>query len=273
SLLKRIYDTPDPRIEELALQPPELVTLKNRDGIDLYGAIYRPSGHFGEGPYPTVISVYGGPHAQTVSNQWGVTAGMRDQYLASLGFLVFRLDNRGMARRGVEFEGWIKHRLAYYEVMDQVDGVKYLVGRGLADPERVGIFGWSYGGYMSLMCLTQEPDIFKTAVAGAPVSDQDGYDTHYTERYMGTPKSNRDGYKKSSVFPYVKNMKGKLLLIHGLIDENVHFRHTARLINALIAEGKPYDLLLLPDSRHGPRKPADIIYLTKRLGDYFLENL
>ena len=175
---------------------------------------------------------------------------MRAQAFSRLGYLVFMLDNRGSARRGLAFEGALKHHMGPPEVDDQVDGVRWLVAQGLADPERVGIIGWSYGGYMAAMCLLRAPETFQVAVAGAPVTDWDGYDTHYTERYMGTPQSNPEGYRDSSVLAYVENLQGHLLLVHGLIDENVHFRHTARLINALIRARKKYDLLLFPDERH-----------------------
>ncbi len=255
------------------LPTPELVTLQNRSGVILYGAIYRPPASFGEGPFPTIVSTYGGPHAQRVANSWGLTVDMRPQYLASLGFLVFKLDNQGSARRGLAFEAPIKHNLGDVEVQDQVDGVRWLIAQGLADAQRVGIYGWSYGGYMAAMCLARAEDVFKTAVSGAPVTHWDGYDTCYTERYMGTPQTNPDGYATSSVMAHVDKMDGKLLLVHGLIDENVHFRHTARLINGLIAARKRYDLLIFPDGRHGPRKPADRIYLEERLRDFFLENL
>jgi dipeptidyl-peptidase-4 len=274
STLRTLYECSDPRVDELALQPPESVTLQSRDGVTLYGAIYRPSASFGEGPYPTIVSVYGGPHAQFVFNGWDrMTVDMRAQYLCSLGFLVFKLDNRGSARRGLDFEGVIKHDLGNIEVQDQVDGVNWLIAQGLADPNRVGIYGWSYGGYMAAMCLAQAPDTFKVAVAGAPVTHFDGYDTYYTERYMGTPQSNPTGYEESSVMHHVEDITGKLLLIHGLIDENVHFRHTARLINALISARKPYDLLLFPDERHMPRKLADRVYMEERIRDYFVQHL
>jgi dipeptidyl-peptidase-4 len=159
------------------------------------------------------------------------------------------------------------------EVQDQVDGVRWLVAQGLGDPARVGIYGWSYGGYMAVMCLARAPETFKVAVAGAPVTHWDGYDTHYTERYMGTPQSNPEGYRTSSVMAHVDAIQGKLLLVHGLIDENVHFRHTARLINALIRARKPYDLLLFPDERHMPRRLEDRIYMEERIRDFFVENL
>ena len=271
--LCEIHTPDDPRIVALKLTPPELVHFENQDGTVLYGAIYRPPQRFGDGPFPTLIYVYGGPNHQMVSNSWSMTVTMRAQYLSSLGFLVFALDNHGSARRGLNFEGMIKHRLGYFEVRDQVEGVQWLVQQGLTDPARVGIFGWSYGGFMAAMCLLRAPETFKVAVAGAPVAAWDGYDTHYTERYMGTPQSNPEGYRESSVTHYAGQLKGKLLLIHGLIDENVHFRHTARLINALIRARKPYDLMLFPDERHMPRKLEDRVFMEERIRDYFLENL
>jgi dipeptidyl-peptidase-4 len=137
----------------------------------------------------------------------------------------------------------------------------------------VGIYGWSYGGYMATMCLARAPGTFRVAVAGAPVSHMDGYDTHYTERYMGTPQSNPAGYEASSLMHHVEHITGKLMLVHGLIDENVHFRHTARLINALIAARKPYELLLFPDERHMPRKLEDRVYMEERIRDFFVEHL
>ncbi|MGB4868394.1 MAG: prolyl oligopeptidase family serine peptidase, partial [Candidatus Promineifilaceae bacterium] len=266
-----IYANDDPRLPRLTLQPPEIVTLPSRDGVELIGAMYRPS--VGVGPFPAIVHVYGGPHAQMVTDSWRITANMRAQYLAQQGFLVFMLDNRGSARRGLAFEGWIKGRMGIIEVQDQVDGVRWLVAQGLADPARVGIYGWSYGGYMAAMCLAQAPDTFKVAVAGAPVTHYDGYDTHYTERYMGTPQANPDGYTAGSVMAYVDKLTGKLLLVHGLIDENVHFRHTARLINALIRARKPYDLLLFPNERHSPRGLADRIFMEEQIRDYFVRNL
>lgn len=271
--LATIFDERDPRIDALALDPPELVSLSSRDGVTLHGAIFRPPAQFGPGPYPTLVQVYGGPHAQTVTNSWSLTIGMRAQYLRSQGFLVFLLDNRGSARRGLAFEGAIKHNMGHLEVDDQVDGVRWLVAQGLADAARVGVYGWSYGGYMAAMCLARAPETFKVAVAGAPVTHWDGYDTHYTERYMGMPQENAQGYAEGSVIGHVGNITGKLMLIHGLIDENVHFRHTARLINALIKARKPYDLFLFPDERHMPRALADRVYMEERIRDYFVEHL
>ncbi|MBV1860640.1 MAG: S9 family peptidase, partial [Nannocystaceae bacterium] len=232
--------------------------------------IYKPAG---EGPFPTMVSVYGGPHAQRVQNDWSLTVDLRAQYLRSLGILVFKLDNRGAARRGLEFEGAIKHDMGNLEVQDQVDGVAWLVEQGLTQPEHVGIYGWSYGGYMSAMALARAPETFKVGIAGAPVSHWDGYDTHYTERYMGLPQANTEGYEQSAVMAHVDNITGKLMLVHGLIDENVHFRHTARLINALIAAKKRYELLLFPDERHMPRRKDDLVYMEQQIRDFILGNL
>jgi dipeptidyl-peptidase-4 len=273
SLITEIFTKPDPRVETLLLQPPEIVSLENHHGERLYGAIFLPPPEFGDGPHPALVQVYGGPHAQSVADSWKLTTNMRAQFLSSLGFLVFLLDNRGSARRGLDFEAALYRRMGLVEVEDQVAGVQWLVAQGLADPQRVGIYGWSYGGYMALMCLAQAPETFQAAVAGAPVTDWDGYDTHYTERYMGSPQSNPAGYRASSVMAHVENLRGQLMLVHGLIDENVHFRHTARLINALIHERKPYDLLLFPDERHMPRKPADRLYMEQLIADFFTKHL
>ncbi len=273
ALLATIYDAVDPRIDALELKPPGLVEFESRDGETLYGALYLPPERFGSGPHPVLVSVYGGPHAQRVTHSWGMTVDMRAQYLRNLGFLVLKVDNRGSARRGLAFEGALKHNMGDVEVRDQVDGVNWLVSEGLADPEYVGVYGWSYGGYMAAMCLARAPETFKVAVAGAPVTHWDGYDTHYTERYMGTPATNPEGYAASSVIAHVAGIEGRLLIVHGLIDENVHFRHTARLVNALIRARKPYDLLLFPDERHMPRGLADRIYMEERIRDYLLEHL
>lgn len=259
----------DPRCAALAR--PELIELQNRDGVTLHGAFYRARGV--EGPAPLVVHVYGGPHAQRVQRNWRQTIDMRAQVLGERGFHVLRLDNRGSAFRGLAFETPLRHETGRVEVDDQVDGVRFLVERGDVDPKRVGIVGWSYGGYMSLMSLARAPETFRVAVSGAPVTHWDGYDTHYTERYMGLPAENAEGYRESSVMANVEKLEGRILLIHGLIDENVHFRHTARLINALIEADKDYDLLVFPNERHMPRGDHDRAYLERRIVEYFERHL
>jgi dipeptidyl-peptidase-4 len=267
SLRREVYRNEDPRIKSLDLRKPEFFTLPSSDGlVTLQGALWKPNSEkFGPGPYPTVVSVYGGPHVQKIANSWGAVADMRAQFLRSKGYLVLSVDNRGSSRRGLKFEGAIKHDMGNLEVVDQVAGVKHCIKMGFTDSARVGIYGWSYGGYMAAMALAKEPDVFHAAISGAPVTHWDGYDTHYTERYMGTPQTNPGGYHRSAVMEHVARMRGKLLLVHGLLDENVHFRHTARLINALIKERKPYELLLFPDERHTPRGLGDRVFMEEQL--------
>ena len=181
------------------------------------------------------------------------------------------MDNRGSSRRGHAFEAALNRSLGDVEVRDQVDGVVFAAASWPeeVDATRVGVTGGSYGGYMTLRCLTEAPDVFRAGVAVAPVTDWDGYDTAYTERYMGTPKDNPKGYEASSVLNRVADLRGDLLVIHGMLDENVHFRHTARLATALIAAAKPFALLPLPGERHSTRRPADRRYVAERMADFF----
>jgi dipeptidyl-peptidase-4 len=270
-----IFKNEDPLIDQFAVPPPEFVTFPSMDGkVTLQAALYKPDPKvYGPGPYPTVVSCYGGPHVQFVSNSWSMTVDLRAQAMCSRGCLVVKVDNRGSNRRGLDFEAPVKHDMGNIEVEDQAAGVRWAVAEGLADESRVGIYGWSYGGYLSAICLAKAPGVFKCAVSGAPVTSWDGYDTCYTERYMGTPESSPKGYKSSSVMEFVDGMKGDLLLVHGLIDENVHFRHTARLINALIAAQKPYQLLLFPNERHSPRSQKDREYMEERIWAFIKQSL
>lgn len=265
---------PDERVTTLRLQPPRLIEATTRDGERLHGAVYLPPELLPDSKAPVIVSVYGGPGPQMVQDAWRMTASMRSQYLAQQGFIVFVLDNRGSARRGLAFEGALYRNMGEIEVRDQVDGVRWL-GEHLpqADMSRVGVYGWSYGGYMALMCLLRAPDVFKVAVAGAPVTAWDGYDTHYTERYMGTPQNNPEGYRAGSVMTYVDQMRGNVLLVHGMIDENVHFRHTGRLITKLIEAGKPYEIQLYPEERHSPRREEDRIFMEERIAEFFRRHL
>ncbi|KAL7230007.1 hypothetical protein ACSBR2_008536 [Camellia fascicularis] len=276
SLIMPLYEQPFtiPRFKRLQLEPPEIFQIQANDGTILYGALYKPDvTKFGPPPYKTLINVYGGPSVQLVCDSWTNTVDMRAQYLRSKGILVWKLDNRGTARRGLKFEGSLKYNVGHIDAEDQVIGAEWLIKQGLAKVGHIGLYGWSYGGYLSAMSLARFPDIFSCAVSGAPVTSWDGYDTFYTEKYMGLPSENREGYKLSSVMHHVDKIKGKLLLVHGMIDENVHFRHTARLVNALVATGKPYELLIFPDERHMPRRLQDRIYMEERVWDFIEKNL
>jgi dipeptidyl-peptidase 4 len=262
------------RAHDLGLAPPDLIQLQTRDGETLHAAVYRPQGLAAGQQAPVVVDVYGGPHAQQVVNAWGLTVDLRAQYFAEHGFLVLVVDNRGSARRGLAFEAALHRTMGGVEVRDQTDAVRALASRyPEADLNRVGVYGWSYGGYMALMCLARAPETFKAAVAGAPVTHWGGYDTHYTERYMGTPENNPDGYRSGSVMEHVKDIRGPLLIVHGMIDENVHFRHTGRLVTALIREGIPHELLPFPEERHGPRSEKDRAFLERRIFEFLQDAL
>lgn len=254
----------------LGLRPPEPRTLAAADGTPLDAALYRPDG---APPWPLVVSVYGGPHAQRVLDDWSLTADLRAQYLAQRGYAVLVVDNRGAANRGLAFEAHLHRRMGTVEIDDQAAAVEQLAAEGLADRGRVGIYGWSYGGYLACMALMRAPGLFRAGVAGAPVAAWDGYDTAYTERYMGTPADNPDGYREAALATHAASLRGGLLLVHGLVDENVHFRHTARLIEALTAADREYGLLLFPEERHMPRAAAGLEYLERRLVAWFDEHL
>jgi len=159
------------------------------------------------------------------------------------------------------------------EVDDQVDGVRWLAQRAPIDTQRVGVYGWSYGGYLTCMLLMRASEVFAVGVAGAPVTHWDGYDTHYTERYLGHPGVNPDGYARGAVLAHAADLEGKLLLVHGLVDENVHFRHTARLLVALTIAQKDYDLVVFPEERHMPRAAQDLEYLERRVVGYLTRHL
>ncbi len=258
--------------EALQLQPPELFTVAAPDGATLYAAFYHPN-HPVSSRAPLIVSVYGGPHVQQVNDSWGLTVDLRAQYLAQHGYAVLKLDNRGSARRGHRFEAAVLSDLGNIEIQDQVRGVRAAVNRFRLDGSRVGVYGWSYGGYMATMCLLRAPDVFRVAVAGAPVTDWGGYDTHYTERYMRTPEENPDGYRASSALTHVRALQGRLMIVHGMIDENVHFRHTVRLVDALIAAGKTFRLLPFPRERHMPRREEDRCFMEEQVLEHLRQHL
>ena len=250
---------------EVDLATPELRTFKSRGAVTLHAMLTKPV----KLPAPLIVYVYGGPHVQLVQDAWAYAVDLRAQYLAKQGFLVMRVDNRGSSRRGHLFEKTIYRRMGTIEVEDQVDGVRWAQSQGLVDRDRIGIYGWSYGGYMTLMCMAKASEVFKVGVAGAPVTSWDGYDTHYTERYMDTPQENPDGYRDGSVMTHVDKLRGRLMLVHGMIDENVHFRHTARLLDAMAKADKPVDLLIYPEERHMPRSENDRRNMESRIVEYF----
>jgi len=210
----------------------------------------------GGAPPPTVVWVYGGPHWQYVRNEWEVTSYGLRQYLAQHGAAVLVVDNRGTETRGLAFESAVHRRMGSNEVADQATALRQLAERGELDLGGVGVTGGSYGGFMSIMAMALEPELFRTAVAVAPVSEWTGYDTAYTERYLGLPSENLDGYRESSAITHVDQVHGDLLLIHGTIDENVHLRHSERLVAAFREAGREVELVTLPEQRHRTRGEA-----------------
>lgn len=260
---------------DLSLHCPELFTHCISSGDILFAMVFKPHNFEKDKKYPTVLNVYGGPEVQLVSNTFKGMRQLRMHMLAAQGYCVVAIDSRGSQHRGIQFESHLRGRMGTVELSDQVEVLQWLSDTlGYIDMSRVAIHGWSYGGYLSLMGLAQHPSIFKIAVAGAPVTSWSLYDTGYTERYMDLPQHNAIGYKLGSILNYVKLLpeeENRLLIIHGLIDENVHFHHTSSLINALVRHCKPYQLQVYPNERHSLRSlDASKHYETTLLS--FLQN-
>jgi dipeptidyl-peptidase-4 len=233
----------------------EFGTLKAEDGQSLHYRIFKPASFDAATRHPAIVEVYGGPGVQRVTDGW--TGSSFTQILTRAGYVVFQLDNRGSASRGTQFQAPIHGRLGEVEVADQVAGAKWLTSQPYIDSSRIGVWGWSYGGYLTLMLMFKAPDVFRAGVAGAPVTDWTLYDTHYTERYLGRPQVNPDGYATSSVLPYAKDLQGKLLVIHGMADDNVLFLHSTKLFRKLQDLGKLFDVMVYPGAKHGLLRQHD----------------
>jgi len=245
-----IEDNASPEILRYERGRVEWVDLQAQDGTVLHGSLLKPADFDPRRRYPVIVSVYGGPHAQVVRNSWEQASAF-DHLLASRGFLVWSLDNRGSAYRGRAFESPIFRDLGRIELQDQLVGVAYLKTLPFVHPARLGIWGWSYGGFMTLYALTHAPQVFRAGVAGAPVTDWRFYDSIYTERYMGTPESNPKGYETSSPLHQAAEVKADLLILHGTSDDNVHVANTLAFVDALVKAGRPHSLNLHPRQMHG----------------------
>lgn len=246
--------------------------LSAADGQTLHYRLFKPKTLEAGKKYPVIVNVYGGPHAQLVSNRWR-ERNLYLQYLVQQGYLVFQLDNRGSFNRGKAFEDPIYKNMGTVEVDDQVAGVKWLREQPFVDPQRIGIYGHSYGGYMSLMGLFKAGDYFQAGVSGAPVTDWALYDTHYTERYMSHPAQNSKGYAASAVFPYIDKFNGELLLYHGMADDNVLFTHSTKLMKQLQDKNKPFELMTYPGSKHSMRGKPVRVHLYNTITDFFNRRL
>ena len=260
-------------VEALGLVEPRFVTVEADDGTPLHAEVMAPPGARDGGRHPVVVSVYGGPHAQVVRNRWGRSIFLFHQWLVRQGFVVFALDNRGSAARGRRFEGAVDWRLGQLELADQLAGVRWLERQPYVDPDRIGIWGWSYGGYMTCYALTHASGAFAAGAAVAPVTDWRLYDSIYTERYMGTPAENPDGYAAGSVLQAVDALSAPLLVIHGTGDDNVHFQNTVQLADRAWKAGKTFDLMLFPNLRHGIRAKGSHLRVFRRIADHFIRTL
>jgi dipeptidyl-peptidase 4 len=231
-----------------AHRPIEFGELKAADGQVLHYSLIKPTDFNPAKKYPVIVTVYGGPAAQTVLRNRAVNF---DQYLAQNGYIIFSIDNRGTPRRGVKFGSTLFRHQGNVEVIDQVRGVEFLKTLPYVQADKIGVYGWSNGGYMTLMLLAKHSDVYACGVAGAPVTDWGLYDTHYTERYMDLPKNNAEGYKNSTVFAHLDGLKSKLLLIHGMADDNVLFTNSTKLMAELQKRGTPFELMTYPGAKHG----------------------
>ena len=253
-----------------AHQPTAYGTLTAADGTTpLHYSLIKPAGFDPKKQYPVVVFVYGGPAAQTVTRAWpGRSDSFFNQYLAQQGYVVFSLDNRGTPRRGAAFGGALYGKQGTVEVDDQLRGVAWLKSQAFVDPARIGVYGWSNGGYMTLMLLAKHSEAYACGVAGAPVTDWALYDTHYTERYMDLPKANEAGYREASVFTHVDGIgAGKLLLIHGMADDNVLFTNSTKLMSELQKRGTPFELMTYPGAKHGLRG-SDLLHRYRLTEDF-----
>ena len=261
-----ILEPADKEAEEYDLISPEIVRVKAADGTVLFARLLKPSGFRPGAKYPAIVYVYGGPGVHIVQNSWGGLGW--DQVLAHRGYVVWTLDNRGSNDRGMAFEAPIYRELGKVEVADQRRGVEHLIEMGFVDANRIGITGWSYGGYMTIHSMLFAPDVFKVGVAGAPVTDWHNYDTIYSERYMGLPQDNAEGYDASSNVKNAAKLQGKLLIVHNIEDDNVLFQNTMQMANALEKADKQFFMELYPMKTHGVtgamRKP-----LYQEMTDFF----
>ena len=254
---------------QAAHQATEFGVITTDDGVELQYALTLPTDFDPAQQYPAVIYTYGGPSGAAVKKTWSVDF---NQVLAQNGFVVFIVDNRGTGNRGVAFDDVIYRSMGDFEVRDQVSGARWLMDKPYVDAERIGIYGWSYGGYVTLLCMFKAPDVFKAGIAVAPVVDWRLYDTHYTERYMGDP-ADGDYYERSSPISHVGGLQGNLLLVHGMADDNVFFNNSVKLMAAMQKAGKQFELMTYPGKRHGIRGEAERTHLDTMRLDFFKRHL
>ena len=249
-----------------------LFKLKSDAGDDLFCRMFKPIDFDSTKKYPVIVYLYNGPGIQLVNNTWNGGGDMWLQYMTERGFVVFTMDGRGSANRGLAFEQASFQHLGTVEMKDQMTGINYLKSLKYVDAARMGLMGWSFGGFMTTSIMTRYPDIFKVAVAGGPVIDWSYYEVMYTERYMDTPQSNPQGYKESNVMNYIDNLKGKLMLIHGTQDNVVVWQHSLMFLKACVDKGKQVDYFVYPGHEHNVTG-KDRVHLFNKVSEYFISNL
>lgn len=255
------------------LSKTEFFNFTTSEGVKLNGWMIKPPDFDNSKQYPLLMYVYGGPGAQTVNDSWGNKNAFWYQMLAQQGYIVVSVDNRGTGARGADFKKCTYKELGKLETIDQIEAAKYLGNFSYIDSERIGIWGWSYGGYMTSLCMTKGADVFKLGIAVAPVTNWRYYDSIYTERYMQTPQENASGYDNNSPINHVGKLEGKYLLVHGSADDNVHYQNTMEMISALVGANKQFDLFIYPDKNHGIYGGNTRLHLFTKMTDFILNNL
>ncbi len=273
SLLRVINENKVAELADYHLSAPQFLLVKTHDGVQLNAMMIKPPDFDATRKYPVLVYTYGGPHGQVVVNQWTGSNFLWHELMSQKGYIIFALDNRGATGRGHVFEEPIHYRLGAQELSDQRDGVAYLKTLPFVDASRIGIWGWSYGGHMTLHAMFEAPDDFKAGFAGGPVTDWHFYDSIYTERYLGLLPQNEEGYRSSSPIEKAAGLKGKLLIAHGTGDDNVHFANTLSLINKLIELAKYVEVMPFPGRGHGVSDLAAHKLLMNRVTQFFLDNL
>jgi dipeptidyl-peptidase-4 len=260
-------------LQEYRLGKIKEFTYKNKAGLDFYGWMIYPPDFDSTLKYPVLINVYGGPGVQTVTNDWDGGNYLWHQMLAQRGYIIASIENRGTPGRGLEWANCIHKDLGKLEVDDQVIGSNYIKSLPYVENSRMGIWGWSFGGYMTSLLMTKVHTQFKAGIAVAPVTNWRYYDNVYTERYLQTPQENPQGYDKNSPTTYAKDLKGKLLLVHGSADDNVHMQNSMDFINALVKNNKQFDLFIYPNKNHGIYGDNARLHLYTKMTDFLINNL
>lgn len=251
-----------------ALSEVKSVTLKADDGTLLYGKLMLPKNMDITKKYPVIVYLYNGPHAQLINNDFPKSENLWYDYLTQNGYIVFSMDGRGSSNRGLKFEQAIHRNLGETEMKDQLKGVEYLKSLPFVDAEKMGVHGWSYGGFMTTSLMLKYPDVFKVGVAGGPVIDWNMYEIMYTERYMSSPQDNPEGYKKANLLDKVQNLKGKLLMIHGTNDDVVVWQHSIDFLKNAVEKGVQVDYFVYPTHEHNVMG-KDRVHLMQKITDYF----